>query len=92
MSDKCRKKLNSVLTKEYMSSEDESEDDEGRKVFTIRQLPWRSDKISRVFNCLDADYMDSCTKRSRDFMIKRVMGANSTRSPPKNAPSYIIKK
>ena len=47
-----RRKWRKVLVTEMISS-DESESEDGKGVFSVKNLQWRSDKVTRFFSKLD---------------------------------------
>ena len=67
MKENTREKLEQILTKDYMSSEDDGESDDDSPHYYIRRpLQWRSDQVSNTFFTLDRFYKDKIqTKRSR---------------------------
>ena len=75
-----------------MSSEDEGSDDEGRKLFIVRELVWRNEKVTQVFKQLDRYYETNMQKkRGRDQTMKRKIGNPSQREAPSNAPKFALK-
>ena len=91
--DKKREKLEKVLAgPEYMSSEEERSDDEGGSYFLVRPLAWRGEKLSTIFNGLDAVYEENIqTKRGKKQNKKRKIGPISDRAAPQNAPPFALK-
>ena len=51
-SDSDREKWKKVLVTQLMSS-DESDSEENQPVFVVKELPWRSDKVTAFFEKLD---------------------------------------
>lgn len=82
-----------------MSSE-ESDDDveedpdggEGSFSFTVRPLPWRSDKMTKFVLSLDQKFYKTQTKRSQMMMQKRVKGLLSDRPQPDSLPAWCVMK
>ena len=67
-----------------MSSEDEEiNEEENEKYFTVRRPQWRSEKITAFFAILDKIYQDQSSSRSKFRKLKRKQGAPSTRQEPK---------
>ena len=90
--EKQKQKLFDVLNKDYVSSEDEGEDDDGRKVFVVRKLAWRSDKLNNWMVKLDQMYNEKhLHKRGKDQTIKRVSGPDSSRTEPEKCPKFAKK-
>lgn len=89
MSAKKRAKLETVITKDFMSSEDESELADGSMVFIIRPLQWRSEKLTESFRIFDEEF-----KRNQDKSwyqtVKRQQGHASLRPRPATAPSFVL--
>ena len=84
-----KKKWEKVLTPEIVSSDESDIDEEGKSIFTEKELVWQND---RVTNFLD----DSTEKRKSDQAVKqskpRVRGRKvSSRPNPINAPSWAKK-
>lgn len=83
------------LRHELISSEDsETEtDEEGGKCFqfTVRPLPWRSDKVSSFFSQLDAKSAKYQSKKSSLMTHKRVHGLPSDRPKPDVLPEWCVK-
>lgn len=88
--DSQKDKVHRILTHEYMSSEEEEENEEGR-VFVVHPLAFRSQKLVDTFKRLDNVYKETLNKRSKNQTVKRIQGRASTRVAPTDAPSYAIK-
>lgn len=73
-----------------MSSED-SEDD---GTFSIRPLPWRSDKASVVYHTLDEKHDRRRSTKSKMMTFERKIGMPSDRKKPhaKSVPDWCLKK
>lgn len=75
---------------ELMSSE-ESEDD---GTYTIRPLPWRSEKVTDLFYRLDGKIDKKKSKRSKRMTSDRFKGDPSDRTVPTDMsiPSWCVKQ
>ena len=62
-----------------MSSEDEQEDKSGQRYFLVHKSTFRTKRFEKLI--IDI-YLANCSKRSKDQMIKREIGAPIVRSPP----------
>ena len=78
-----RDKIRKVLTMDYMSSEDEGEED-GNDFFVVRHLPWESERLASIKKVLDTKWERSRSKRSRRQSLPRVVGNPSNRPIPAN--------
>ena len=86
-----KEKRKKIIQKEYVSSGAEGSDDEGRKIFLVKQSRWRSDKVSGMFQKLDEIFETEIQKkRGRDQTIPRKPGAVSERLQPLNAPKFSL--
>ena len=74
-----------------MSSEEESEKDDGSRVFLVRPLPWRSEKVNQSFAALDEHHKTRQNKRSKHQTTPRAEGRDSTRQAPPNTPPFALK-
>ena len=87
-----REKIKKIIQKEYVSSEEEGSDNEGRKIFLVKQPRWRSDKVSGMFQKLEEIFETEIQKkRGRDQTIPRKPGPVSQRPQPPNAPKFSLK-
>ena len=80
-----------VLGKDYMSSEDEIDDDDGGRLIVVRPLTWMSPKLRTTIRMIDNKYAESQNKRSRNQTARRREGDPSTRAAPANAPAFAVK-
>ena len=74
MSPKEKKKLKKVLVAEAMSSEES--DDENEEVITVKPLPWRAEKVSSFFHCLDNKMKQSKSTQAKRQRKQRIEGSN----------------
>ena len=75
------------LLPEVMSSED-SEDDGS---FTVRPLPWRSEKASNFLLGLDHKRDKRRSRKSRIMTFQRKTGEFSERPQPGSVPAWVVK-
>lgn len=65
-----------------MSSE-ESEEEEGSKVYVIKTIPWESELLKKRKRKLDKKYIKTVSKRSQQRAVKRVRREEVHSSVPK---------
>lgn len=75
--------LSKAITPDMMSSEEEREDEEGCRYFEVKKPLWRTKKFQKLIDKIDRLYNESSSKRAKEQMLKRTVGAFSARSPPK---------
>lgn len=78
------------LVPEVMSSE-ESDPDTSNSQFITRPLPWRSDKVNRLFQGLDRKSMKHKSRRSKLMEFERIVGIPSDRPQPPFLSEWICK-
>ncbi len=79
--------LSQCLT--YMSSEESGDEDDTN--LHRRKLPWLKSKYQRALRCLDNAHYNSLPATSKLKLRKRKDGDEpSDRSPPENAPAYLL--
>ena len=74
-----------VVTKEFMSSEESGEENDGgeaRPVIYVKVLPWRASKVGRFLRTLDHKATKNKSRQSKQQTLPRVVGQYSTRSKP----------
>lgn len=77
-----KQKWRKVLITDMISSDD-SETDDGNAVFSIKNLRWRSEKVSRFFSKLDqANQARKSEQAARQTKPRLHLGAVSSRAPP----------
>ena len=82
-----RKKWLTVVTNEYMSSE-ESDDER----ILVHSIPWRSDYVNRMFSKIDQYCNERKSPQARRQMKERVTGRPSSRcSPGSDAPTWALR-
>lgn len=88
-----KRKLGALLEPEFMSSEDSDVDDEGKKIFLLRPLPWRSDRANAFIEALDKKVISKASARSKQMRYTRVSGLASDRPKPsvENSNEWIVK-
>uniref|UniRef100_A0A1I8JQB0 Protein kinase domain-containing protein n=1 Tax=Macrostomum lignano TaxID=282301 RepID=A0A1I8JQB0_9PLAT len=74
-----------VLTRDFTTSDEESEDERGRERLRVRELPWESDRVRELKRRLDELYLRRfATHKQRDQLARcrRDGSARSSRPPP----------
>ena len=71
-----------ALVPEMMSSEDEHEDENGKRFFKTKKPKFRTRKFQKLINVVDKAYVESSSKRSKEQMIERKEGSPSKRPAP----------
>ena len=75
------------MIQEMMSSEESGVDEEGKAV--ILDLPWRSDKLGRFFQCLDAVQQGNRSEQAiRQSKERILIKATSERGPPRSSVGF----
>ena len=91
LAEKKKSRICKVINKDYVSSEDELVNEDGR-VFAIRPLPWRSTKLISIFEQLDSYHKDKLqNQRGANQTVKRITGENSEKVSPEGAPHWAVK-
>lgn len=92
-SDEDKKKWEKVLTPEFVSS-DESGVEDGKGVIFVKDIPWRSQKITKFFQKLDDSHntnkSEQVSRQTKERIEKEDMV--SRRSAPVGAPSWAVSK
>ena len=81
---KDQKKWLSVITHDFMSSEESGSDDKN----IVHPLVWRSKHVSTMFEKIDAYVERKKTPQARRQMKKHVNGSNSLRPEPLECPGW----
>ncbi|KAL9978766.1 hypothetical protein ACROYT_G016321 [Oculina patagonica] len=99
-SEEKKRKLQEVLTIDYMSPEDSvyednSEEESTPKLVKLvkRKFGWRSDELARELQSLDRKAHRARSERAKRMMIQREQGAvipDSERSFPRGAPAWAL--
>ena len=82
-----------VLIPEMMSSEESDIDEDDVEILKVHPLPWRANKVTRMFQQLDLEVSRSKTPQSRRQRKKRVTGETSDRQKPDrdgNLPNWVF--
>ena len=91
-SDSDREKWKKVLVTQLMSSDESGNEDDELAVFVVKELPWRSDKVTAFFEKLDGVRQSRKTEQASRQTKKRVRkGVMSTRPPPSGLPTWAVK-
>ncbi|PAA67809.1 hypothetical protein BOX15_Mlig022551g2, partial [Macrostomum lignano] len=83
-----------VLTRDFTTSDEESEDERGRERLRVRELPWESDRVRELKRRLDELYLRRfATHKQRDQLARcrRDGSARSSRPPPESAPDWALR-
>ena len=85
MSKETKEKWLSVLTNDFMSSEESDGED-----IVIHPLPWRSARVDEVMSKIDAYILKQKSPQARRQMKSRKVGTISERSQPVDAPRWAV--
>ena len=74
-------------------SSDESDVEDGKAVLVVKELPWRSDKVSKFFTRLDEAQSDRKSEQASRQTKRRVRNGSrsSSRPMPENLSSWIVR-
>ena len=87
-SDSDREKWRKVLVTQLMSS-DESSNEDDQAIFIVKELSWRSDKVTSFFEKLDSVRQSRKTEQASRQTKRRVRkGVMSSRPPPPGLPTW----
>ena len=90
--DSDREKWKKVLVTQLMSS-DESGNEEDQAVFIVKELPWRSDKVTAFFEKLDRVCQALKTEQASRQTKKRLRkGVMSSRPAPSGLPTWAVQE
>lgn len=82
-----------VLVSDLMSSEESGMDEED-EVLKVHSLPWRSSKVTKMFQHLDMEVVKAKSPQSRRQRKRRVTGGSSLRHKPVpselNLPNWVF--
>ena len=78
-----KKKWLSVITLDFMSSEESDSEDEN----VVHSLTWRSKYVSKMFETIDA-YVEKKSPQARRQMKKHITGSNSLHLEPLECPEW----
>ena len=88
--DSDREQWKKVLGTQLMSS-DESGNEEDQAVFIVKELPWRSDRVTGYFEKLDELHQARKTEQANRQTKKRLhKGVISSRPSPSGLPSWAV--
>jgi len=77
-------KFGTVLVTELMSSEEETVDENNKRVFKLKKLDWRKKRYQKLLDIVDKEYTNSASKRAKEQMVMRIPGSPSKRPRPTN--------
>ena len=90
-SDGDREKWEKVLVTQLMSS-DESATEDDQAVFVVKELPWRSDKVTAFYKKLDSVWNARKTEQACRQTKNRVRkGVVSHRPAPSGLPNWVLR-
>ena len=90
--DSDRSKWGKVFVSSFISS-DESDIEDDTPVFIVKELPWRSSKVSNFFTKLDDAHHERLSEQaSRQKKPRLHRGRVSTRPLPAGLPSWASQK
>ena len=90
--DSDREKWKKVLVTQLMSS-DESGNEEDQAVFIVKELPWRSDKVTAFFEKIDRVRQARKTEQASRQTKKRLhKGVMSSRPAPSGLPTWAVQE
>ena len=69
-----------------------SEESDGEDGFMVHPLPWRSERVNKLFASLDHKNEKRRSHRSKVMTQKRYEGIASDRPVPLTAPDWAVKK
>ena len=85
-----RVKWRKIFVTEFMSS-DESGEEDGRAVFMVKKLRWRSERVSSFFERLDTARASRKTEQaSRQTKPRIYSDLISSRPAPRGFPSWAV--
>lgn len=91
-----KEKWKPCLVADCISSEDSDwEEDNGGntyKTFTVKPIPWRSDRVSNFFHALDRKAKKSASQKSTMMSFVRKVGIPSDRPKPVGFPEWVYKQ
>ena len=67
-----------------MSSEEEMNDEDGKRYFVVHRPKWRAKKFQKLVDLVDKTHIKHSSKRAKEQMAERKVGVPSQRSPPKH--------
>ena len=88
LSEESRQKLLSVMTNDFMSSEESGDDD----TIVVHPLTWRSQYVKVMFQRIDAYNKNAKSPQARRQMKQRSNGSVSSRVSPSDAPEWSVSK
>lgn len=88
LTEEQKKKWLSVITNDFMSSEESGSEDNN----VVHPLVWRSKYVSTMFEKIDAYIEHKKSPQARRQMKKRITGCDSVRLEPLQGPEWAITK
>ena len=93
-------KMQQILTREFMSSEESDHEDvrcdDGtvrtkKKGFVVRELPWERTKLKKIKKLLDDEHLKTLSPHALSMIMPRVIGEPSQRSRP-SCPVWAVRE
>uniref|UniRef100_A0A1X7VF75 Uncharacterized protein n=1 Tax=Amphimedon queenslandica TaxID=400682 RepID=A0A1X7VF75_AMPQE len=78
LSNEEKEKYSSIMTLDFISSEESASDSEDCRTFVIRPLPWISEEVKSIMASLDRKSQRRRSERGTEMMVKRKVGMNSS--------------
>ena len=86
-SEEKKAKVKASLLIDFMSSEDEDDDDPNTRI--VRPLSWESAKLKAIKDALDIKWKKVQSRTSRGQTLNRVIGDLSNRPRPERIPEEL---
>ena len=86
-SEEKKAKVKASLVIDFMSSEDEDEDDPNKRI--VRPLSWESAKMKAIKDALDIKWKKLQSRTSKRQTLNRVLGDLSNRPRPERIPEEL---
>ena len=88
LSEESHQKLLSIMTNDFMSSEESGDDD----TIVVHPLTWRSQYVKVMFQRIDAYNKNAKSPQARRQMKQQSNGSASSRVTPPDAPEWSVSK
>lgn len=87
-SDSKKAQVAEVMFNDYMSSEESEVEEDGRRVYVVKPLPWESDELKKKKRSLDREHLSSLSQLVRHRIAPRRKGQPSQRQKPDSCPDW----
>ena len=91
LSEDQKKHWSATLIPELQSSE-ESDSESEEAAFIVKTIPWRSGRVTSLFESLDKKHTKNASKRSCKMSFTRHSGTVSDRPKPSGLPTWMLKE